>query len=380
MKKILYIITHLEMGGAQKHLLSLIRDLDRTKFDISLYYGESGALEEEFRNISGVKVVKDRFLIREINPFFDMISWSRMFFFMLKAKFDIVHTHSPKASVLGRWAAFFAGVNNVIYTVHGWPFHINMPKLLFLLFVFIEKASAKITKIIIVVSRHDLLQAQKYRIAPPSKIHLIHYGIPVERYRRLSLLRKTEMFFPLIIAVSSLKKQKGLFDFIDVSKIILRYFPASRFLIIGDGPLRRHILKRIKSAGMYNRIVITGWLKDLRPLYQQASLFMLTSYWEGLPLALIEALFCGIPAVVTDTGGVNDVVKTNCGTYIVAPGDKKSLANKAIYILRNYTHFSKIAKENSLALNSSYWSEERQQREIEFLYNKLDDCKTPNSF
>lgn len=368
MKKILYIITHLEMGGAQKHLLSLLRNLNRDDFRIYLYAGPRGFLRDEFERIPGINIVYDRFLIREINPFFDIVCFLKMFIFMRRIKFDIVHTHSPKASVLGRGAAFLAGIKNIVYTVHGWPFHHFMPKGLFYLLVLIEKVAATITKTIIVVSRYDLFLANKYRIVPRGGIKLIHYGIQIEKYQALVSLRKNEIFFPLIITVGSLKRQKGLFDFIEAAKLIRQTFPRSRFLIIGGGPQRKKLMRRIKKEGLNNRIVLPGWLKDLRPLYRYASLFLLTSLWEGLPLSLMEAVFCGIPAVVTDTGGIKDIAQGISSICIVGKGDVSGLAESAINILKNYPYFSKIAKRASRDIDSHYWSEERQQQEMEALY------------
>ena len=140
-KKILFIITYLELGGAQKQLLYIIEGLDKSKYEVYLYAGGRGYLKRYFLSLSSVDVKLDFFLIREINPFFAAAAFLKLLFFIRKHKFDIVHTHSPKASLLGRWAAYFAGVRNIIYTVHGWPFHKFMNPIAYNFYLFLDRKS-----------------------------------------------------------------------------------------------------------------------------------------------------------------------------------------------------------------------------------------------
>ena len=168
-KKILFVITHLELGGAQKQLLSLVRNLDKEKYSLSLYAGKRGYLINEFLNTSGLKVTLSVSLVREINPFLDILEFCKLLFFIRKNRFDIVHVHCPKASILGRWAAHFAGLKNIIYTAHGWPFHKFMHPFLYKFYLFLEKLTAKITKKIIVVSKADLKEAVNRNLSSPDK-------------------------------------------------------------------------------------------------------------------------------------------------------------------------------------------------------------------
>ena len=135
-KKILFIITHLELGGAQKQLLSLIENLDRDKYSLYLCAGDDGYFKSKFKAVAFLKVYFVPELVRRISPLNDLIVFLKLYFFIRKNGFDIVHTHSPKASILGRWAAYLSGVKGIIYTAHGWPFHDQLNQLLAKLYFF----------------------------------------------------------------------------------------------------------------------------------------------------------------------------------------------------------------------------------------------------
>ncbi|MCM8781311.1 MAG: glycosyltransferase, partial [Candidatus Omnitrophica bacterium] len=116
------MITKLELGGAQKQLLSLIRKLDRKEFQPFLYTAKNGLLIPEASSIVDLTLEKSRFLERPLNPLKDILALVDIYFFIKKNKISIVHTHSSKAGILGRLAARLAGVKLVLHTVHGWGF------------------------------------------------------------------------------------------------------------------------------------------------------------------------------------------------------------------------------------------------------------------
>ena len=179
-KKILFIITHLELGGAQKQLLSLINNLDRDKYSLYLCAGNNGYLKKKFTNSHFLKVSFIAELVRRISPFNDFAAFFKLYFFIRRNRFDIVHTHSPKASILGRWAAYFAGVRNIVYTVHGWPFHDFQNPLIRCAYIFLEKLTAFITKKIIVVSSSGLREGINKKVSFAGKFVIIHYGLDIK--------------------------------------------------------------------------------------------------------------------------------------------------------------------------------------------------------
>ncbi|MBD3264394.1 MAG: glycosyltransferase [Candidatus Omnitrophica bacterium] len=371
-KKILFIITYLEMGGAQRHVYDIIKNLDREKYSIHLISSKDGYLFSEFLKLDGVNFYFVKELCRKIRPLADIVSFCRIYFYVKKYKFNIVHLHSPKASFLGRWAAYLAGVKNIIYTVHGWPFHDFMNKAAYFLYYYIEKISALITTKIIVVSRHDLVKGIEGRIASKDKFSLIHYGIDAGKFKNIYLLRKSHPpSKPVITTVSCLKKQKGLLSFLEISKKVLKEIPEACFFIIGDGPLRGRIKNTIENMGLENKVTLNGWVPDPAELYEKTSVFILTSLWEGLPVASIEAIICGIPTILTDTKGIRDIAGDLEYVKVVGIGDNEEAAKLCVKILKNYHLWDKIIHKYINYIDIGYWSAERLLKEMTSLYQNM---------
>ncbi len=371
-KKILFIITHLELGGAQKQLLSLINNLDKDKYSLYLCAGHSGYLKKEFANSFLLKVNFITELVRRISPFNDLIAFIKLYFFIRKNRFDIVHTHSPKASILGRWAAHFAGVKNIVYTVHGWPFHRFLNPLSRCLYVFLEKVSALITKKIIVVSSSGLREGINKKVSSSDKFVIIHYGLDIEWAERIFVKRKSGLpFEDLIINISCLKPQKGLIFFLDAIEMILKERMDMRFSILGDGPLKENINQEIEKRKLTGRLSLDGWVDDISGLLSRASILVITSLWEGLPLAVIEAVASGVPVVATDTGGVLDILEDGNNGIIVKRKDTEGIAAAILAIMGNYSGWHEKVITAREKLDLICWSDQRMAGLTEKVYQDI---------
>lgn len=369
-RKILYIITHMEMGGAQKHLLSLLDGLQGKNFEIHVVCGEKGYLKNDLLNYERIKVEVIPQLVREINPVFDAIAFLKIYWYIKKNHFDIVHTHSPKASFLGRWAGYCAGVRNIFYTVHGWPFHKFMHPMSYFLYWFLEKVTAFITNRIIVVSCADFTMGVASKIAPSRKLKIIHYGIDVKRFNDVFNWRIKDGACDnkTIVTVSSFKPQKNMFAFLKVCLELVNLGLVKKIIILGDGPLKPKVTKQVDILGLNPYTVLTGWVNDISPYLRNASVFILTSLWEGLPFAVMEAVVSGVPVVVTDTGGVRDIMSENVQGIIVNPRKKSEFVNACVDVLKNNDRWDRIIKENRMTMDCSYWTQERMINDIESLY------------
>ncbi|MBN2482700.1 MAG: glycosyltransferase family 4 protein [Candidatus Omnitrophica bacterium] len=371
-KKILFIITHLKLGGAQKHLFSLIDHCLASGYTVHLITGRDGFFLQKLIKFPQLKVICIPALVRHINLFNDIASFFTIYFYIKKHTFSLVHTHSPKGSFLGRWAAYASGVKNIVYTVHGWPFHYPMNILTYGFYAFLERISARITRKIIIVSSADLNTALQKKIAPPEKMELIHCGVHVEYcekiYRHRSPPLKNN---PMIITVSALKPQKGLMHFLSMAAYVTETFKNAQFYIIGEGPLRKQLEKRIKNLGLKENVHLIDWHEDLSFFYTHASLFVLSSLWEGLPMALIEAVLSGIPVLVSDTQGIHDIVSQNEQGRIVRLDSLDSLGKVCRELLQNIEYWNIIVSHARKNILRDYWSEQRALREIDSLYSRL---------
>ncbi len=372
MKKVLCIITHLELGGAQKQLLSLIKKLNPEEYSVSICVGDYGYLKKDFNDLSFLNIKLIPELVRNINPLCDVIAFIRLVDYIKGNKFDIVHTHSPKASFLGRWAAYFCGVKNIVYTVHGWPFHRFLNPLLYLIYLFLEKLTAKITKKIIVVSHADLNRGVKNKVALPDKFAIIHYGIDMAWADVIfSKRRFNRPAGNLIANVSCLKLQKGLIYFLEATSLISNKRTDIKFSIVGDGPLRRTVSREITKRKLTRYVTLDGWVGNLSDIFSQISVLVISSLWEGLPLAVIEAVAAGIPVVATDTGGIFDILDNRSNAIIVKRKDAKNVADAILEILNNYYQWHEKVITAREKLDLRYWSDERMVSETERIYQEV---------
>ncbi len=369
-KKILFVITYLELGGAQKQLLSIINRLNPQKYSMHLCAGANGCLKKEFFRVKSLRIKFIPQLVRQISLVNDLIAFLKLYSYIRREHFDIVHVHSPKASVVGRWAAYLAGAQKIVYTVHGWPFHRFMNRFVYYSYLLLEKASARITDKIIVVSNADFNIGIKQRIAPKEKIVLVHYGVNTFIYEKVYFQRKVS--YPLsIVTVSALKKQKGIFDFLSVADKLLKKSPTLNFVIFGDGPLRETIEKKIGALNLTGKVELKGWSCELSNAYQEAGIFLLTSLWEGLPVALIEAVLSGVPVVATNTGGVLDIVNNGKQGVILDCRAIGKIVDTCWNILKNYEEWSTIINNGRPRIDLSYWDRERMIKEVENIYREL---------
>ncbi len=371
-KKILFVITYLELGGAQKRLLNVIKGLDRDRYKPYLFAGDRGCLRDEFAAISDLEIRLVPELKRTISPLNDIAAFFGLYRYIREKKIDIVHTHSPKASLLARWAAYAAGVKDIIYTVHGWPFHAFLPRCLYIFYLWIERISAKITKKIIAVSRKDLETGIGKRVAPAYKFCLIHHGLDVgffdDIYRRRKANPPSDR---TVLNISSLKRQKGLNVFLNAVCDMRSKKGSLKCLLVGDGPLRGDIEKNISDSGLGETVFLKGWTKDIAPVLSETSLFMLTSLWEGLPVAALEAVLSGVPVVVTDTAGCMDIVEDRANGIVVEAGNTRGISDAAIDILDNYDRWSGTIAADRKKMDMSYWSRERMLGQLDDIYRKL---------
>lgn len=339
--KILYVITKLELGGAQKQLLSLISNLDKESFEVFLFTARRGLLLEDALSISGLTLKKSRFLERAINPFKDLVALIEIHRFIKENNIDIVHTHSSKAGILGRLAARLAKVKIILHTVHGWSFNDYQPFFLRRIFVWLERKIASFTHRIIVVSESDKQNGLNNRIGEEDKYILIRYGIDYSEFLksvqphavRQGLGIENGDF--LVTTVSCFKPQKSPQDFVRLAFSVSKKVPNVKFLLIGDGALRRRIERLRDKFSLQNKIILSGWRRDIPQILSVSDIFILTSLWEGLPVSVLEAMAASCPVVATNTGGISEVVIDGKTGFLVSCRDIDNMSCKVVALLRD---------------------------------------------
>ena len=284
---------------------------------------------------------------RSYNIFSHTVSLIRLYRLMRGEDFDIVHTHTPVAGLLGRIAAKIAGVPWIVYTAHGFYFHEDMRGPVRGIMRSIERFGALLSSLVFVQSGEDLEEAVKSRIAPPEKLVHIGNGVDPSLFGRevneaaASAVRE-ELGIeagPVIGFTGRIVREKGAVEFVKAAGIISRTLPDAMFVMIGaplgsdrDGCLAE-IEALISSEGLSGRLVMTGYRKDVPVILSLLDLFTMPSYREGMPRSLLEAMASGLPVVATDIRGCREEVTDGENGLLVPPRDHYALGEAVLKIL-----------------------------------------------
>jgi glycosyltransferase involved in cell wall biosynthesis len=337
--KVAVIITKLELGGAQKVAISICEKLDKTKFEPFLICGCGGILDEETKNKIRVIFVKD--LVREINPVKDLKALCSIYKILKQEKPVIVHTHSSKAGIIGRFAAKMCGIKNIVHTIHGFSFNDTQSFLKKNLFIFLEKAGAKISRKLIPVSTENITKGLDNNIGKKEQYHYIRLGVDIDNFKNFtdtpSLKKELNIDNNdiLVTTIGPFKPQKNLPDFIKTAKNISEKDKRFKFVIVGDGTLRPQFENLIKEYNISNNIFLTGWRRDISNILNSSDFFVMTSLWEGLPISTIEAMCCGLSPIVNDVDGQREIVKDGFNGFLIKPYDIKATEEKIMLLADN---------------------------------------------
>jgi glycosyltransferase involved in cell wall biosynthesis len=376
---IVHIITKLELGGAQQNTLFTVAHLDRDRFRPYLITNPEGILVPEARALKGVKTLFIPELVREINPLMDIRALFKIKAILQEIKKGdstmIVHTHSSKAGILGRWGARFARANAIMHTIHGFGFHDYQPFAVRQFFVVLEKATARITDVFIAVSKANIKKGVDSGIFPKQKATLIRSGIELEQFTRVKVKpaekKKSlgiEPDLPLVTMIGCLKPQKAPLDYVEVAHKVLQKKDAS-FILVGDGELREEVRKKAVEFGLGERFKLLGWRRDIPEILAATDIFALTSLWEGLPRVLPQAMAMGIPIVATGVDGTPEAVIHNVNGFITKPKDTREMAGRIIYLLDHPKKAKDMGKQGKKMVGE--FDIRRMVREQEDLYLKL---------
>jgi len=339
--RVLHIITNLPIGGAQDNTLSTLERLDTDRYELSLMCGPEGDWQDRALGIKSLKVIFLEHIVRNIHPIKDIIATVRIYFYLRRGKYDIVHTHSSKPGFYGRIAARLAGTPIVIHTIHGFPFNNFMPWPVRWFFIVLERYLSRLSDRMITVSTLNLKRAIGLRLAPRDRFTNIYSGIDFSKFtkkvntgkkrRDLQISRDVKV----IGLVGRLTHCKGIDYFFQSAEIISSRRDDVLFLVVGDGELRQKCEKWARDAGVDRQTRFLGFRDDIPELLQIIDIYILSSRWEGLGRSLTEALFCSRPTVATSVEGVPELVRNGMTGILVPPADPVALAEGILYLINH---------------------------------------------
>lgn len=347
---VVYIVTQLELGGAQKICLSLFNKIPQEGITTKLISSAQGILVPQVKDSPNAillpslkRAVSLRGIWHEVKAFISLVRTVRR----LKKEYShiIVHTHSTKAGILGRWAAFFAGIKQRVHTVHGYAFHQHQNWLKWFVIYSVELVTSLITTHFVCVSSEDVKTGIRLFPRFAHKHSIIRAAVDWQQFYIPA--RRTEHFplnnEPFIFGtVSCFKPQKNLFDLLNAFEYVHLYNPDTRLEIIGDGAQRPQIEQWIIEHGLGYAITLHGWQDTVEPIMAHWHAFTLSSLWEGLPCAVVEARLLKLPVLSYKTGGIGDVIFPGENGLLFAQGKWQDLAQGMLELSTNKELYKKL--------------------------------------
>lgn len=387
--KILRIVSRLNIGGPAIHTILLSSELNEKGYETILVKGQESPHEGDMLSLAQEKGVEPYVIPemgRELKSFDDITALFKIYRLIANERPSIVHTHTAKAGTLGRLAVsiyrailyakyiiirlFFQRTDSVrlqviaVHTFHGHVLKGYFGRLKTLLFVLIERLMAYKTDKIITLSDKLKSELVQMKIAPQQKIEVIPLGLELKRFVHSSAAKgslKRSLGIPedfLVVGiVGRLVPIKGHRIFLDAVRIIIdernreESNQAVKFLIVGDGELHAELKNYAEKLGIQEHIIFTGFRLDMPDIYADTDIVVLSSFNEGTPVSLIEAMASGVPVVATRVGGVPDLVHDRATGLLVRPGDAEALANAIIELLKDSELRKSLGKS---AINSAY--------------------------
>ncbi len=327
--RVLHLLVSLPVGGAEELVASIVSGLNPARFDIqAATIGPPGVIGEELAR-AGYQVHSLDLNIKE-DPDVKIVWRVRRFLQDLRP--DILHTHLYHPNYYGRLAALGLGLRGVVASVHNiytrTKFHRR-------LWNFLLRWA---TDCVVAVSPEVWQDIRRYDAVTSSRIHLLPNGVSlaaleVPESREQAKNRLGVSGFCLG-AVGRLEGQKGHAYLLQALPAVLDEVPETTVLLAGDGRLRPELEKQARDLGLADRVKFLGTRRDMPLIYRALDVFVLPSRWEGLPLALLEAMAAGLPVVASAVGGVKGVIRDGVNGRLVPPGDPQALAAAVLELAR----------------------------------------------
>jgi len=399
-RKILFIVTQSEFGGAQRYIYELIGGLNPEKYNFVIAAGEGN--EELFEKISKLKSPGTRevganlnlktqnlkYLKRTPLPWQIIFSIREIFNLLKGEKLDILFLCSTTAGLLGSISKLFYQLITknyklkTIYRIGGWAFRDPRPSWQNKILLWAEKITAPLKDKIIVNCESDRQLAIKYKICSTEKIIKIYNGIDPEdldflpkeeainylnskvKMQNAKLQVKTQN---LIGCVANFYKTKGLPYLIEAAHLLNSKFKIqnSKFLIIGDGKQRSLLEALIKKYNLENTVFLLGQIPDAYKYLKAFDIFVLPSLKEGFPWIILEAMAAEIPIIATNVGAIPEIIENGKEGILIEPKNSQILAEKFFWFLNNQGRAKKMGIKAREKVKK--FSLQKMLKETEFL-------------
>ncbi len=365
---ICHVITRLIIGGAQENTLLTCRGLVDRGHRVTLVAGpetgSEGSLWERARD-TGCELVTVPTMLRKVCPLNDPRAYYALSRLFRSLKPDVVHTHSSKAGILGRFAAARAGVPIIVHTIHGMSFNRTQAWPRRAAYRWLERRGARVSSAIVSVADAMTDQAVVAGMAPRGRFVTIYSGIETdhfapcattrERYRREWSIQPEDI---VVGTIARLFSNKGYDDVIEIIPRAVARCPRLRFIWVGGGACHDRYEQRLERLGVRDRVHFVGLIapEEVASVLTAFDILLHASRWEGLPRAVVQGLLTEVPPVCYDIDGAPEVVRPGETGITVPLGDTEKLADAIVTLAADSTLRERFGRRGrSLCLERFDW-------------------------
>ena len=365
--KVYHVITRMIVGGAQENTLYTVEGLHNdSRFEVVLLTGpspgpEGELLEKKSGTPLDIRVI--RHMQRAINPIRDIMAIWNLWKIFKRERPHIVHTHSSKAGILGRVAAWFAGVPVIIHTIHGLPFHPYQSSFLNSLYCFLERIGTRISDKIIVVAHAMRDSCLRCGIGTPSKYIRIFSGMNVDDFinseKHRDSMRKKLGLAPddfVLIKIARFFPLKGHDDLIEIVQSLKSDIPRMKCILLGDGILQEDLKKTIEKYGLSEYFIFAGLVSpdEVAHYISAADIVIHTSYREGLARIIPQGLLAGKPVLTYRIDGAPEVIDDYKNGRLITAGDIEGMAKAVLDVYVSYSEYQERVEIQRKTLSQNF--------------------------
>jgi glycosyltransferase involved in cell wall biosynthesis len=354
--KIVHIIPTLDMGGAERLLVDIVKNLDKDTFSVSV------VCLKRFGSW-GIELKKQGIVLSLAGggKHFGFFNFLNLLKILKEAKPDIVHTHLFGADVFGVLAAKLVGTKAIVSTEHNLNYQEGTLKR------FVKNKTMTFVQKIVAVSE----AVKKYVVLSENisedKVTVIFNGVELEKFlnKERKYPKKNEV---IIGSLGRLTEQKG-FDFLVKSMTLLKDEKV-RCLVAGEGKNREKLEKQIEKESLTNKIKFLGWQQDTKKFLSLLDIFILPSRWEGFGIAILEAGLSGLPVIASKVDGIKEIIEDGVDGLLFEKGDFNELAEKISYLVGNPKERERLGSSLQNKVKERFFIE-KIVKEYEKLYLRL---------
>jgi glycosyltransferase involved in cell wall biosynthesis len=380
--RVCHLITRLIIGGAQENTVLTCRGLAQRGHQVTLVAGPEtgpeGSLWDQ-AEAAGCELIRVASLRRAVRPWSDWHAARELRRLFGRMQPEVVHTHSSKAGILGRWAAAQSGIPVVVHTIHGMSFNRTQGRITQLLYRGLERRAAKYTTAFVAVADAMVDQAVQAGIAPRDRFVTIRSGMETDRFVPNADLRRRHRAEwgvtdadVVVGTIARLFVNKGYEEIMAAMPSAVGREPRLRFVWIGDGAHRARYERRLKAMGLRERVRMLGLVHPdaVASAINGFDIVLHASRWEGLPRAVVQGLLTEVPAVCFDNDGAPEVVRPEETGILVSLGDVRGLSDALVRLASDAELRSRLGRRGRVLCLTAF-DAHNMVNDLEGLYARL---------